>query len=258
MASWSRLLVPIGRSWCIFVLVFAAVLLRWREQSQAVELRRSISDNKAVLSFLSSFLVLLYERDTGQWWSVRGKLPWRKMCRTPPAASSSNKRLLLQIDELLSHLLRSAGHGGEGEVKGRHQLVRSGGEKGCLACPGKISADPAAISKLWRRLAMAIHGQEGGLAVLEHRGVSSFFFLQLGRIFSCLGVALDVAVDPSGLVPGVGGGGGTWRLLSGGEALGLDCVFASFLRVCSVKVQGPVVISFSFGVLAVICHRRVC
>ena len=86
-------------------------------------------------------------------------------------------------------------------MKWRREQVDGGGEKGGLARPDQDSEETAAISKPWRRLAMATYGQEGGLAMLECLDVSSLFFLRPGRIFSRLGVAIYAAVDPSGLVP---------------------------------------------------------
>jgi hypothetical protein len=258
MAFWSRSLVPIGRIWRVFALVFVAVQLWWQELLQVAEPMRCISVNKAVLSVLSSLAVLAYVRGAGQrWWGVSSKLPRRKMGYEHAATSSSNKRRILPVGEFQSQLLHLAGRGGEGELKRRLELVFAGWGLGCLAWPGADSAVFAAIPKLWLCFAMAIHGQKGGLAVLERCGVSSLLFLRFWRIFSGLRVALDDPVDPSGLVPGVGSGGYIWRQLIGGEALGLDCVFAFLWRVCSIKVQGPYIIFLSVEVLCVICHRLV-
>ena len=82
VASWSRVLDPIGRIWCVLALLFAAAQLRWQELWQAAVLRQEIFANKVVFPVFSSLPVLVLWRAVGRWWlCISYMLPRRNKVR---------------------------------------------------------------------------------------------------------------------------------------------------------------------------------
>jgi hypothetical protein len=110
----------------------------------------------------------------------------------------------------------------------------------------------SAFSKHRPDVAAIIQGQMGGRAELSNDGSCVGFFILLGRIF-CIDIAsLTTLVQASGFVPAWFRGGAALEVSIAGGKKGLDCVSAIFVRVCSIKVRGLVVISISFWDLLVI------
>jgi hypothetical protein len=105
---------------------------------------------------------------------------------------------------------------------------------------------PSAFSKHRPVVAAAIHGQEGGHTELSNDASCAGFFFLLGRIFYIDLAASQSHVQASGFVPSWLRGGAALEVPIVGGKHGLDCVFAIFVRVCSVLSRGLVVISFLF------------
>jgi hypothetical protein len=98
---------------------------------------------------------------------------------------------------------------------------------------------PVASSKRWLHVATAIYGQEGGLPALDADSCSSYLFLCV-RIYLylslCFGMTLMPLAQPSGLVPGWCRGVAALKQFVVGMKLGLDCVFAIFIRVLCARI----------------------
>jgi hypothetical protein len=110
---------------------------------------------------------------------------------------------------------------------------------------------PSAFSKRRPHDAAAIQGQMGGRTELGNGGSCTGFFFLLGRIFCIDLAALMSLVQASGFVPAWFRGGAALEVSFASGKQGLDCVSAIFVRVCSVKVKGLIIISISFWDLLV-------
>jgi hypothetical protein len=277
-----------GQIWRLLVVSLLAAVLRWKEPKVAEKRTPGYSINSfnkasCYLSLLWFVFLLSVSLLAGRGGGGKGKIragdgEAGRGWRVPPASvllrgtewTSSSlsvmspwwrsselrrktstvciKRICPQRGGCVDHALSLAGRGGGGGEAVISAAALAPGSPGRSAEIVISTAD----SKRRRLSAAAISGRRSGPAALG-RVCSSFFSLLGWRVSSDLAMAIIVAASPSGLIPGGGSGGRACRSFVNGDVV-LDCVFATFYEVLSVRMRDLVVICFFFRVLPVIVH----